>query len=125
MITKHFTFSFSNDDDTYEVRTMTVTGTPEQYLEFETFSDNEGDVEITMDIESDFGVHDVSSTDYEIMGFTTYEVEPDRRDELMTAWREALFDIGGFDIGPVVIMTGPEYEAWSEEMRKKYDAPVS
>lgn len=65
-----------------------------------------------------YGIHDVSFGEvftnngetYEgIFGFSTYEVEPDKVDDLMNIWKNILSSEVGIETGDIFKMTGEEY----------------
>ena len=61
-------------------------------------------------IEGDYGVHDFGATGHaEIVGYYTYEIRLDKRDELMNKWRDWIVQ-NGYDCGPV--LTGLKEDDW-------------
>lgn len=50
--------------------------------------------DFTSDLEDDYGVHDVSFSDKEFYGFRTYEVAPEKYEELMRKWQIFFSDRG-------------------------------
>lgn len=83
-------FQFTNlNKDSYERLVAMVDQEQEDY---EIFRD---------DTESDYGVHDFSTTgDEELVGFSSYEVEPSKTDKVINDWRQ-FFTGQGFCVGPV------------------------
>ena len=60
--------------------------------------------------EGEYGVHDFSTTGWaEIVGYNTYEIRLDKRDELMNKWRDYIVN-HGYECGP--ILTGLKDEDW-------------
>lgn len=46
------------------------------------------------DLESEYGVHDfVTEGDYELIGYCSYEIDPDKEQELMRKWRDVLIQL--------------------------------
>lgn len=67
-------------------------------------------LEFTDDVEADYGVHDYSTSGSEEMhGFSSYEVDADKADELMEKWRQ-FFITEGIACSPIQTMTWDEYE---------------
>lgn len=51
--------------------------------------------EFLSDIESEYGVHDIGfAPDDQFFGFTTYEVELDKIDELIAKWKQFFVSLG-------------------------------
>lgn len=76
--------------------------TPEQFQSL-TLIDQGADKkfnEFLSDMEGEYGVHDVSFGDTEFYGFTSYEVVPNRYDDLLNQWRE-FFSKRGFHVSDV------------------------
>lgn len=115
-----FTFSFSHtpdkdeniDDDDYPmtitVYRFSITGTEGAYRKFhENDRDNQALEFKWADIEGDYGVHDWSSQECELIGFYSYEVEPDMYLECVTKWHEWVAE-QGFTVGDIFQPTHSE-----------------
>lgn len=81
------------------------------------YSDEHEDdiIDISSDLESDYGVHDWSTTGNpdgtwrEIAGYNSYEVRADKWDELMGKWHE-WFQSQGWQPGEIQKLSPEEYE---------------
>lgn len=64
----------------------------------------------TADLEGEYGVHDFcTSGDYELIGYSSYEIADDKQLELMQKWREVLVKLG-LNPQDIIKMTVEDYE---------------
>ena len=92
-----FVISFKNKEELDKFADWTVEDTEGTWYDF--LGDMEG-----------YGVHDFCTTGWaEIVGYGTYEIRLDKRDEVMNKWRDYII-ANGYTCGP--ILTGLKYEDW-------------
>lgn len=97
-----FYFTFSLEDTDEEITYGFNVENPLHFYKMlggETFEDVEDGIydEITQELESNFGVHDWSSSpnnNVDAIGYTTYEVEKNSVAKLMTAWHNEFIESG-------------------------------
>ena len=97
-----FYFTFSLEDTDKEITYGFNVENPLTFYKMlggETFEDVEDGIydEITQELESNFGVHDWSSSpnnNVDAIGYTTYEVEKNDISKLMTAWHNEFIKAG-------------------------------
>lgn len=93
------------DENTQITHCLEILG-PEKHLK-ETLKDSETFLDAVMDKINDknleilYGVHDISMSNNELLGFTTYEVHAHKWNDLMKIWRGILTELG-FRVGKYI-----------------------
>ncbi len=91
-----FFFPFTDPDQITKIKMMTDEG----HDAYEATND---------DLESEYGVHDfVTSGEHELIGFTSYEVEPEKWMQLVETWR-TFFVEQGIAVGEITGMRQARY----------------
>lgn len=108
--TFRFTFTHDGDDDIRTVRVFSFKAEP--MTEFaiamlDEIFEGDGDLfdqyETYLSDMEDYGVHDCYwDEDTEISGFTSYEIKPEKYEEVMEVWRD-WFEMQGFKTSPVIM----------------------
>lgn len=85
--------------------------------------------DIFYDLEGEYGVHDWSTSPVNgvpAIGYTTYEVEPSKQEELVVKWRNAIADKVGLDnVSNVVRLGAIDYQMDDFAILNKTQAVLS
>lgn len=109
-----FTFDFYNESTeivtVYSFEIYNKSTNNERILEEIDRGECQAFDDFVVEMEGDFGVHDVSfHPDMVFHGFTTYEVDPKQYVTVIEAWRNFFISLG-FDVGPRKLVVGVEIE---------------